>query len=714
MNDLFSAQSRRRLLRHAREQLATRNRGRINPKQTLFLERFDANAPALLESLLALYGDQADFAYAFQELCNTLATSWANRPDALRELDLFREQNPRWFVSETMAGAVCYVDLWAGTFEGLEKKIPYLQSLGITYLHLMPVFRTPESENDGGYAVSSYRETASHLGTFDGLRHLMQRLREAGIVTVLDFINNHTANDHIWAQKAAAGEHPYDEFYFLFDDRTWPDRFGKTLREIFPEVRRGCFSHDERMNRWVWTTFHDYQWDLNYRNPHLFAAMAGEMLHLANAGADILRLDAVPFVWKQEGTSCENLDEAHTLVEALNLCARIAAPGLLFKSEAIVHPDDVIRYVTPSKCQLSYNPTVMATLWEALATRNTTLLRSSIRHRFGLPEGTSWVNYVRSHDDIGWTFSDEDAYDAGIDPGGHRAFLNQFYSGRFDGSFAKGRTFQHNPENGDMRICGTAASLCGVERGLELQDEAWLRDGVARLILLYGVAMSVGGIPLLYLGDEWATLNDDSYLQDPAKRADARWVHRVRMDWERTGPGTVLSGSSSQAHEATFSGEYPTDTSSADMHERASHAVFQALQSMLRIRSKIPAFARNQIQVIDLPDPSLLLYRKGEEEEKAAPHTNMPDTQPHDAQPSDAFPHDAHPHNTCPVVWVAANVSEHPCTLPARSLTSTSESKMADSSTAAFTDLLCGESFSRDDVILLGPCQIRWLTMART
>ena len=670
MNDLFSAQSRRRLLRHAREQLKTRNRGRINPKQTHFLERFDANAPALLESLQALYGDQADFAYAFQELCNTLATSWAKRPDALRELDLFREQNPGWFVSETMAGAVCYVDLWAGTFEDLEKKIPYLQSLGITYLHLMPVFRTPDTENDGGYAVSSYRETASHLGTFEGLRLLMQRLREAGIVTVLDFINNHTASDHIWAQKAAAGEHPYDEFYFLFDDRTWPDRFGKTLREIFPEVRRGCFSHDERMDRWVWTTFHDYQWDLNYRNPHLFAAMASEMLHLANAGADILRLDAVPFVWKKEGTSCENLDEAHTLVEALNLCARIAAPGLLFKSEAIVHPDDVIRYVTPSKCQLSYNPTVMATLWEALATRNTTLLRSSIRHRFGLPEGTSWVNYVRSHDDIGWTFSDEDAYDAGIDPGGHRAFLNQFYSGRFDGSFAKGKTFQHNPENGDMRICGTAASLCGIERGLELRDEAWLRDGVARLILLYGVAMSVGGIPLLYLGDEWATLNDDSYLQDPAKRADARWVHRVRMDWERKGPGAFLSGesaladpgaglsgNSSVAQEATLSGESTdaheaktygesTDESPAEMHERASHAVFQALQSMLQIRSKIPAFAENQIQVIDLHDPSVLLYRKGEEEKKTAPHANTPETHRPDIHTPDTYTPDTHPHNT--------------------------------------------------------------------
>ena len=688
--DLFETQSRQRLLRHAREQLEKRKPGLINPKNRPFFVRFDANAPLLLDTLLTLYGNQADFSHAFVQLCTTLAESWVERPGDLQTLDAKREQSPGWFVSETMAGAVCYVDLWAGSFEGLEKKIPYLQSLGITYLHLMPVFQTPEPENDGGYAVSSYRDTAPHLGTFDGLRRLLRRLREAGMVTVLDFINNHTSSDHLWARKAAEGEYPFTEFYYLFEDQVWPDRFGRTLREIFPEVRRGCFSFHEEMQRWVWTTFHNYQWDLNYRNPHLFAAMTAEMLHLANAGADILRLDAVPFVWKQEGTSCENLDEAHTLIEALNLCARIAAPGLLFKSEAIVHPDDVIRYVTPKKCQLSYNPTVMATMWEALATRNTALLRKSIRHRFGLPEGTSWVNYVRSHDDIGWTFSDEDAYAEGMDPVGHRSFLNQFYSGQFEGSFAKGATFQYNPENGDMRICGTAASLCGIEKALDLEDEAWLRDGVARLLLLYGIAFSIGGIPLLYLGDEWASLNDDTYKQDPAKRLDSRWVHRSRMNWDRAerlmglqdGFGDRLGEldvtdshlASTQDHTSL-----QDDTSMQDhtsMQDRASMSVFHQLQRMLRIRASQPAFAENKIDLSDLEDPALLLYRKGEGEQE---------------------------------IWVAANFSEQVRTLPSGSLTSTKDTVEHHT----YTDLLSNELVSRGDGIPLGPCQIRWLVANR-
>ena len=667
--DLFETRSRQRLLRHAREQLETRKPSLINPKNNAFFTRFDANAPLLLDTLLRVYGNQADISHAFVQLCITLAESWEQRPGDLQQQDAKREQTPEWFLSETMAGAVCYVDLWAGSFEGLEKKIPYLQSLGITYLHLMPVFRVPEPENDGGYAVSSYRDTAPHLGTFDGLKHLLRRLREAGIVTVLDFVNNHTSSDHVWARKAKQGEYPYNEFYYLFDDRVWPDRFGKTLREIFPEVRRGCFSWDDEMQRWVWTTFHTHQWDLNYRNPQLFAAMTAEMLHLANAGADILRLDAVPFVWKQEGTSCENLDEAHTLIEAFNLCARIAAPGLLFKSEAIVHPDDVIRYVTPKKCQLSYNPTVMATMWEALATRNTALLRKSIQHRFGLPEGTSWVNYVRSHDDIGWTFSDEDAYAEGIDPVGHRWFLNQFYSGQFEGSFAKGATYQYNPENGDMRICGTAASLCGIEKALELGDEAWLRDSVARLLLLYGVAFSVGGIPLLYLGDEWASLNDDTYLQDPAKRLDARWVHRSRMNWDRA---ERLMGLEGALEEIDI-----TDSRLGETQDHASLSVFHQLQRMLRIRASQPAFAENKIDLSELEDPALLLYRKGEGEQE---------------------------------IWVAANFSEQECNLPPGSLTNTKDTRTKDPDRHhAYRDLLSNEIVSRDDEIPLGPCQIRWL-----
>jgi amylosucrase len=286
------------------------------------------------------------------------------------------------------------------------------------------------------------------------------------------------------------------------------------------------------MQRWVWTTFNSFQWDLNYTNPEVFRAMAEEMLFLANQGVEVMRLDAVAFIWKRLGTSCENQPEAHTIIRAFNAMAKIAAPGLLFKSEAIVEPDEVIRYIHPDECQLSYNPLLMALLWEAMATREVKLLEYSMRHRYRIPAGCAWVNYIRCHDDIGWTFDDQDARAVGIDPTGHRRFLNQFYTGRFPGSFARGVPFQYNADNGDLRISGTLSSLAGLEAAVEQQDNELIERAVRRINLLRSITVSIGGIPLLYIGDEWGMLNDYTYLTDPVKAADSRWVHRSKKRWE--------------------------------------------------------------------------------------------------------------------------------------------------------------------------------------
>jgi amylosucrase len=557
-----------------------------------FLARLRAHFPRLLELLLPLYGGRYDFFYHLEELAAILADAWFARPDAFKQLDAQREQNPRWFQSNHMLGGVCYVDLFAGNLNGLCEKIPYFQELGLTYLHLMPLFKVPEPENDGGYAVSSYREVNPTLGTMEELRALADQLQKAGIALVVDFVFNHTANDHEWAQRALAGDPEYADYYFIFPDRTMPDQYDKTLREIFPDVRRGSFteihlplptgagdsglslptarragdassrtrdatgtmredaSRDESSTVWVWTTFHSFQWDLNYSNPAVFNSMAREMLFLANQGVDVLRLDAVAFIWKKLGTNCENLPEAHQLIQAFNTLARIAAPGLLFKSEAIVHPDEVVKYISAAECQLSYNPLLMALLWNSLATRKTRLLKQAMEKRFAVPPDCAWVNYVRVHDDIGWTFSDEDAATLGVKGFDHRRFLNDFYSGKFPGSFARGLPFQFNPDTGDMRISGTCASLAGLEKALDENDALQIEYSIRRILLLHGIIMLIGGIPLLYLGDEIATLNDYTYRNDPAKAHDSRWVHRPRFDWQRaahrhdpaTVPGRIYLG----------------------------------------------------------------------------------------------------------------------------------------------------------------------------
>jgi len=501
--------------------------------QAAFVPRFTQHFPALFRLLLEVYGQNYDFFYHLEQMTDLLVSAFKSRPQTLRQLDDQRLVNPHWYQRGAMLGYVLYVDLFNGTLDGVREKIPYLKQLGVTYLHLMPLFKAPESNSDGGYAISDFRTVNPALGTMAGLRVLADDLRAEGISLVLDFVFNHTSDEHDWALKALEGDKRHQKFYFMFPDRTLPDQYQTNLREIFPEQAPGAFTHVPKLDKWVWTTFNTFQWDLNYANPDLFCAMLGEMLFLANQGVEVMRLDAVAFIWKQMGTSCENLPQVHGIIQAYNLCAKIAAPALLFKSEAIVHPDDVVKYISEGESPISYNPTYMALLWEAAATRDVSLLRYAMERRFVLPQGCTWVNYIRCHDDIGWSFADEDARMLGIQGFSHRQFLNEFYTSAFAGSYARGLRFNYNPINQDMRICGSAASLGGLESGLMAANAEWIEAAVNRIVLLHGVMLAAGGIPLLYSGDEIAMLNDYSFSDDPHKAGDERWVHRAKFDWSR-------------------------------------------------------------------------------------------------------------------------------------------------------------------------------------
>ena len=540
-----------------------------------FARRFAAHFPTLHPLFVQLYGERDDGLEQLAAVIAEAAASWSSRPLELKARDDLREQNPDWYLSNQMLGGVCYVDKYAGTLQGVRDSIPYFEELGLTYLHLMPLFESPEGNSDGGYAVSSYRRVNPALGTMGDLAALAADLRLAGISLVVDFIFNHTSNEHEWARRAVSGDSQYEDFYLIFPDREMPDAYEKTVREIFPDDHPGSFVQLPD-GRWIWATFYHFQWDLNYANPAVFRAMAGEMLFLANQGVEILRMDAVAFIWKRLGTPSESLPEAHLLLRAFNAVLRMAAPSLLFKSEAIVHPDEVIEYVSLEECQLSYNPLQMALTWEALATRDPRMLQQALERRHALPDGTTWVNYVRSHDDIGWTFADEDAAELGINGYFHRRFLNDFYVGRFPGSFARGVPFQENPKTGDARITGTTASLAGIESG----D----RGGVDRVLLAHAIAMSTGGVPLLYLGDEVAQLNDYSYTDDPATAGDSRWVHRPTRPVERYAQRT------------------DADTDAG--------RVFSGLTALIRARQGTPEFAGGELIGFDARHPSVLAFQR--------------------------------------------------------------------------------------------------------
>ncbi|KAI1618879.1 amylosucrase [Exophiala viscosa] len=506
-----------------------------------FYARLDLHFITVFAIFAELYGYRNDCLDQLVDLIRVCGKSWQQRDPVLQRIDKQRESEPEWYMSNHMLGGVCYVDRYANNLAGIKQRIPYFQELGLTYLHLMPLFLSPQPLNDGGYAVSSYRDIQPNLGTIEELRDLATELRKAGISLVLDLVFNHTSNEHRWAQKAAEGCPEHSAMYWTFPDRTVPSAFEITTREIFPDDHAGSFIQLPD-GRFVWSTFYHFQWDLNYSNPAVFRAMAAEMLYLANIGVDFFRMDAVAFMWKQMNTDCENLPEVHKLLRAFNALCRIAAPSVLFKSEAIVHPDFVVQYIDRDECQLSYNPLQMALTWEALATRDASMLSQAIERRHNIARGCAWVNYVRSHDDIGWTFSDEDASELGKEGTSHRKFLNAFFVNRYPGSFARGVPFQDNPKTGDCRISGTTASLAGLE---SMQDHA-----IERILLAYSIAMSTGGVPLIYLGDEVGQLNDYSYLNDPAKMDDSRWVNRPyypearyaeRHD-ETTIPGKIYAG----------------------------------------------------------------------------------------------------------------------------------------------------------------------------
>lgn len=552
-----------------------------------FLARFDEQFPRLHDLFAALYGGRND---GQEQLAATIAAasaSWNARPLDLKVRDAQRAADPDWFQSERMLAGVCYVDRFAGNLAGIRDQIPYFRELGLTYLHLMPLFEAetshPAGENDGGYAVSSYHRVDPSLGTMAQLSELAADLRASGIALMLDIVFNHTSDAHEWARKAVAGDPEFEDFYLIFPDRTMPDAFERTTREIFPDDHPGSFvpippkdGSSDGPPRWIWSTFSHYQWDLNYANPAVFRAMAGEMLFLANQGVDIFRMDAVAFIWKRLGTPSESLPEAHLLLRAFNAVLALAAPSVVFTSEAIVHPDEVVTYISPEECRLSYNPLQMALTWEALATRDGRLLQDALDHRHALPAGTAWLNYVRSHDDIGWTFADEDAAALGIDAFAHRQFLNRFYTGRFDGTFARGVPFQENPATGDARVTGTTASLAGIEAG----DPG----GEDRVILAHALAMSTGGIPLLYLGDEVAQLNDYSYADDPARRSDSRWVHRGNAPRDRY---------AERGDESTAAGR-----------------VFRRLTKLIAARQLAPELAGNELIGFRTDHPSVVGFQR--------------------------------------------------------------------------------------------------------
>ncbi|MFZ6849426.1 alpha-amylase family glycosyl hydrolase [Undibacterium sp. RuRC25W] len=558
--------------------------------QGIVAARFSTRSADLLASLESVYASAFDDPDAFhlwlQQLFSRLSETIRHRSPSLIALDLKREQHPDWFCDEHMLAYCAYVDRFGGDLQGVMRRIPHLKEMGVTYLHLLPFLKARAGENDGGFAVSAFDEVEPALGTMLDLEQLTQALRRAGISLCSDFILNHVADDHPWASAAQAGDSHYQDYFYHFPDRQLPDAYEANLGQVFPQVAPGNFSYNEAMKSWVWTTFYPYQWDLNYGNPAVFADMVIAMLELANRGVEVFRLDSTAFLWKRLGTNCMNQQETHILLKAIRHMIDIAAPGVLLKAEAIVPTADLPAYLgspdgAHAECHMAYHSTLMAASWLSLAEQNTTLMQDVIRATPPLPPNTSWLTYVRCHDDIGWNVLRPEARLSSQDVQSRLAAVAQFFAGEGN-SFARGASFQTSDPEAVHGSVGMAAALTGCDR-FSNQDQT---SAIDRLLLLYGLSLCFGGMPFIYMGDELAQENDVDYQLIPSQSLDSRWLHRPH--WQ----------------EPLYVDRLDRTTNSG--------AMFAGLSQLLQARRTLPQLAAHQPRhLLSCAQPEVLAFVRG-------------------------------------------------------------------------------------------------------
>ncbi len=546
----------------------------------IFKARFDARFDELKWLYISLYNNYD----MLEDLNHNLYNIYMARGDELRALDLEREKTPNWYKAPGMFGVTMYPKLFAGGLKGVQEHIPYLQELGIRYIHLMPLMKTPYEQNDGGYAVTDFREVDPSIGTVEDLKNLSAALRKAGISLCCDFVMNHTADNHDWAMRAKAGDPEYQARYMMYDNYDIPRIYEWTVPEVFPNTAPGNFTWNEQMHKFVLTSFYPFQWDLNYKNPVVFNEMVYNLLFLANCGAEVLRIDAVPYIWKELGTTCRNLPQVHTIMRMVRLICEIVCPGVLLKGEVVMAPKELpIYFGTHDKpeCHLLYNVSTMVNTWGALATADTRLLREMVDTIAALPPQCSFVNYLRCHDDIGWGLDEDAVRRLGFDPLQHKIFLYRFFDGEYEGSYARGALYNYDEKSLDARSCGTTASLCGIEKGEYEGDPKQVETGIHRDLMLHAFMISLSGIPMLSSGDEIGQLNDWSYKDDPSRAADSRNIHRSPFNWD----------AASHRHDpSTVQGQ-----------------IFEGLQKMKTLRSQHDAFNTDaRVYTMDTGDNGVL------------------------------------------------------------------------------------------------------------
>ena len=502
--------------------------------EEIFLQRLQKHHDELRWLYMELYDNDSMFA----ELCDRMHTFYLERNRSLKSRDTKREKDDAWYKRNDMLGMMFYIDNFAGNMKGVESKLDYIEKCNVNYIHLMPFLDTTPGRSDGGYAVSDFRKVQEKLGSMEDLDSLTAACHKKGINVCMDFVMNHTSEDHAWAKKARQGDGEYMSRYFFFDNEEEPAKYERTVPQVFPTTAPGNFTWLEDAGHYVMTSFYPYQWDLNYRNPRVFNEMMYNFLYLANRGIDIIRIDAVPYIWKELNTSCRNLPQVHTIVRMMRMIGEIVCPGILLLGEVVMEPAKVVPYfgtVEKPECHMLYNVTTMATTWHTVATRDAGLLKKQLDIVASLPREYVFLNYLRCHDDIGWGLDYDTLHTQGFEERSHKQYLNDYFQGYAGSSNSRGELYNADPVTGDARFCGTTASMCGVEKAGFEQDAQAMEQAVRLDVMLHAYMFTQSGIPVLYSGDEIGQVNDYTYKDDPYKAEDSRYIHRGAMNWELAG-----------------------------------------------------------------------------------------------------------------------------------------------------------------------------------
>ena len=460
-----------------------------------------------------------------------------------------------------------YADLFNTDFAGLTQKLDYLHNLGINCIWLLPILDSPM--RDAGFDISDYKNIRSELLDKSGktndqnvFRQFLAAAHAKGIKVIFDISMNHTSDEHPWFVEASKSkDNPFRDYYIWSED---VDLY-KEARIIFKGIETSNW--EKKGEEYYFHRFFSFQPDLNYKNPQVLLEICDVLLFWQNAGVDGFRADATPYIWKEEGTECENLPKTHLVVKFFRAILDYIKPGSLLLAEACQQPAQVVEYMgNGDECQAAYHFPLMPRIFKSIAMQSGKPIEETLSKAFTpeLPANGQWFTFLRCHDEL----SLELVYVTEEE----RKYLHKQYCLKPEWDFRMGE--------------GISARL----------SELMQRDE-RRILLAYSIILTLPGTPVIYYGDEFGKFNDEAFYNEMillTGKDDTRFLVRGKIDWDEL------------------------DQYLANPESFSSH-IYYKLKLMLHIRNQHKTFGRGSIEFITLPgskDGSLLSFIRNYKDEK--------------------------------------------------------------------------------------------------